>query len=160
MFKVSNGDFISIFDGPDLQSPLISKLDINSKKYEGTLSSTGNGELRTISTKGSSMFVQFVTDHEGTWYGFSAKFHYTPIDPICKDWLNITSGFLKSPDYPTIDCNWVITASLGSTISIQFQALEVKKIIKLAYLLNSFHFVKILFLLTLFADRKCLFKYI
>ena len=126
MFKVSNGDFISIFDGPDLQSPLISKLDINSKKHISTISSTGNGELRTISTKGSSMFVQFVTDHEGTWYGFSAKMHYTPIDPICKDWLNITSGFLTSPNYPKINCSWVISKSMGSTIYLQFHTFEVK----------------------------------
>ena len=71
------------------------------------------------------MLVQFVTDHEWTWYGFSAKIHYTPINPICKDWLNITSGFLTSPDHPTMDCSWVITAFMGSTISIQFHTFEV-----------------------------------
>ena len=71
------------------------------------------------------MLVQFVTDHEYTWPGFSAKIHYTPINAICKDWLNINSGFLTSPDYPTIDCSWVITASIGSTILIQFDVFEV-----------------------------------
>ena len=72
------------------------------------------------------MLVQFVTDNVATGIGFSAKIHYTPINPICKDWLNITSGFLNSPDHPTLDCSWVITASIGSTISIQFKLFEVK----------------------------------
>ena len=71
------------------------------------------------------MLVQFVTDHETTYYGFSAKIHYTAINPICKDWLNITSGFLTSPDHPTIDCSWVITVSESSTITIQFHTFEV-----------------------------------
>ena len=72
------------------------------------------------------MLVQFVTDHESWNLGFSAKIHYTPINPICKDWLNITSGYLTSPEYPTQECSWVITASMGSTISIQFDTFEVK----------------------------------
>ena len=74
------------------------------------------------------MLVQFVTDQrifemEG---GFSTKFHYTPINPTCKDWLNIDSGHLNSPTYPTMDCNWVLTASMGSTISIHFHTFEVE----------------------------------
>ena len=72
------------------------------------------------------MMVQFVTDHELTNYGFLAKIHHTPIHPICKDWLNITTGFLTSPNNPTMDCSWVITASSNSTILIQFQVFEVK----------------------------------
>ena len=72
------------------------------------------------------MLVQFVTDHEAIHNGFSAKIHHVPINPICKDWLNTATGFLTSPDYPSIDCSWVITASMGSTISIQFQVFEVK----------------------------------
>ena len=83
-------------------------------------------DKKSFSSSGSHMLVQFVTDHEYTWYGFSAKFHYTPINSICKDWLNITSGYLTSPDYTTLDCSWVITASMGSTISIQFHTFEVK----------------------------------
>ena len=72
------------------------------------------------------MLVQFVTDHEMNSIGFSAKIHYTPINPICKDWLNINYQYLNSPEYPTQDCSWVITASMSSTISIQFHTFEVK----------------------------------
>ena len=72
------------------------------------------------------MLVKFVTDHDTLWDGFSAKIHYTLINPICKDWLNINSGYINSPEYPTQDCSWVITASISSTISIQFHSFEVK----------------------------------
>ena len=72
------------------------------------------------------MLVQFVTDHESPGHGFSAKIHYTSINKICKEWLNITSGYLNSPEYPAQDCSWVITASMSSTISIHFHTFEVR----------------------------------
>ena len=72
------------------------------------------------------MLVQFVTDSEDTWRGFSAKIHHTPINSICRDWLNITSGYLATPEFTTLNCSWVITATMGSTISIQFHVFEVK----------------------------------
>ena len=72
------------------------------------------------------MLVQFLTDHELTSHGLSAKIHRVPINTICKDWLNIPSGYLTSQDHPTTYCSWVITAPIGSTISIQFHIFEVK----------------------------------
>ena len=75
------------------------------------------------------MWIKFNSDGLISADGFSINFYYTPIDTICKDWLNMTSGYLTSPDFPTIDCNWVITASMGSTIIIQFQMLEVHNIL-------------------------------
>ena len=72
------------------------------------------------------MLVKFETDHENSYYGFSAKVHHKEINPICKDWLNIATGFLTSPVHPTVDCSWLLTASIGSTISIDFQLFEVK----------------------------------
>ena len=71
------------------------------------------------------MLVQFVTDHEYSLLGFLAESHHTPINPICKDWLNKITGFLTSPDYPTMNCSWVITTCMTCTISIQFQVFEV-----------------------------------
>ena len=109
------GDYLSIYDGPDLQSSPISKLD-----------TSFNNKEKSFSSSGPYMLAQFVTDHEWTDNGFSAKIHYTPINPTCKDWLNINSGYLTSPEYPTLNCRWAITASMGSTISIQFHTFEVK----------------------------------
>ena len=75
------------------------------------------------------MLVQFLTDQKGRDYGFKAQIHYTQINPMCKEWLNITFGFLTSPNHPTMNCSWVITAIMGSTILIQFHFFEVKMII-------------------------------
>ena len=73
------------------------------------------------------MLVQFVTDDQFVWDGFRANFQYIPIEPNCANWLNMTAQILKSPDYPTIDCSWVITApSIDSTIIIHFETFEVK----------------------------------
>ena len=96
---------------------------INPNGYSDYLCSN---KKKSISSSGSYMLVHFETDHMHSSNGFSAKIHYTPITPICKDWLNITAGFLTSPSYPTIDCSWVITASFGSIISIQFHVFEVR----------------------------------
>ena len=82
--------------------------------------------MSSISSTGPYMFVQFVTDNEYAYFGFLAKIHYIPINPICKDWLDINSRYLNSPEYPTQDCSWVITVSMSSTISIQFHNFEVK----------------------------------
>ena len=75
------------------------------------------------------MLVQFVTDHKLTSHGLSARIYHLPIKTICKDWLNKPSGFLNFQDHlPPSNCSWVITASIGSTISIQFHEFEVKVI--------------------------------
>ena len=83
----------------------------------------------TISSTGKDMLVQFLTDDGDVQRGFKAYFHYIPIDSNCANWLNMTALLLKSPDYPTIDCSWVITApSTDSTIVIDFDTFEVSSI--------------------------------
>ena len=73
------------------------------------------------------MLIQFLTDDYAVNHGFRASFHYMPIEPNCANWLNMTAQLLKSPDYPTIDCSWIITApSTDSTIVIHFKTFEVK----------------------------------
>ena len=75
------------------------------------------------------MLVQFVTDYQQSQRGFSASFNYIPIEPNCVNWLNMTAQVLKTPDYPTIDCSWVITApSPDSYIVIHFENFEVQYI--------------------------------
>ena len=75
------------------------------------------------------MLIQFSTDDKSVKGGFKAYFHYIPIDSNCANWLNMTAQLLKSPDYPTIDCSWVITApTIDSTIIIHFETFEVKYI--------------------------------
>ena len=70
------------------------------------------------------MLVQFLTDGEYTRAGFKASFYFNPINTNCTDWL--TSEKLISPNYPIMNCSWVITAPIGSIIYIEFEAFEVK----------------------------------
>ena len=74
------------------------------------------------------MTIQFITDDYAVQRGFRAYFNRIPIDPKCAEWLNTTALVLVSPDYPTIACIWIITASIGSTMSIKFQMFEVKNL--------------------------------
>ena len=80
----------------------------------------------TISSSGKDVLVQFLTDGKNVDGGFRAYFHYMPIVPNCANWLNMTAQLLKSPDYPNIDCTWVITApTIDSTIIIYFELFQV-----------------------------------
>ena len=74
------------------------------------------------------MTIQFTTDDSYVKRGFKAYFNRIPIDPKCAEWLNTTALILASPDFPTINCIWIITASIGSTMSIKFQMFEVKNL--------------------------------
>ena len=91
-----------------------------------TLNFNFNSKKMTISSTGKDMLVQFITDHTDAWEGFRAYIHYMPIESNCANWLNMTFQLLKSPDYPTIDCYWVVTApSMDLTIVINFETFEV-----------------------------------
>ena len=115
-FQLWYGDYLSFFDGRDLESQQIQKLDKNF-----------NYKKITISSSGKDMLVQFLTDDDSVWQGFKAYFHYIPIEPNCANWLNMAAQLLKSPKYPTIDCSWVITApTIDSTIIIHFETFKVK----------------------------------
>ena len=115
-FQLNRGDYLSFYDGKDLQSQKIQSLDKNF-----------NFKKITISSSGKDMLVQFLTDDYMVFWGFKAYFHYIPIDSNCENWLDRTASLLKSPDYPAIDCSWVITApSIASTIIIQFASFEVE----------------------------------
>ena len=81
----------------------------------------------TISSTGKDMLIQFLTDDYSVNLGFKAYFDYIPIESNCANWLNMTAQILKSSDYPTIDCSWVITApTIDNIIVIDFEMFEVK----------------------------------
>ena len=72
------------------------------------------------------MTIQFITDDFEGKQGFKAYFNRISIDPNCSQWLNTTSLILASPEYPNMNCIWIMTASIGSNMSINFQIFEVK----------------------------------
>ena len=108
------GDYLSVYDGKDLQATQILQLDLNF-----------NDKRKTVSTSGNQMMIQFLTDDQYISLGFKSYFHYTLIDPTCSEWMDMTMQHLMPPSYPSIDCSWVISSSLGNTIAIQFYTFEV-----------------------------------
>ena len=132
------GDYFVIYDGEDITSAQLQKLDYSFnyllrkditsayqlKLDEDDLIDYKVYQRKTISGTGKYMTIQFITG--SVERGFRTYFHRIPIDPICSEWLNQTSLILASPEYPNMDCTWIITASIGSTMSINFQFFEVK----------------------------------
>ena len=87
------------------------------------------GVKKTVSSTGKYMSVQFQSDDMLVWYGFGAYFNQMPISNAnCADWLNMNTLTLTTPDYPTINCKWIITTSMESTISINFHGFEVRTV--------------------------------
>ena len=109
-----------IYDGEDLNSDELLKLGVNFNDQ------TTINYQKTISGTGKYMTMQLITDDSTVNKGFSAYFNRIPINPYCSEWLNTTSLILVSPEYPNMDCTWIITASIGSTMSIKIQLLGVK----------------------------------
>ena len=75
------------------------------------------------------MSIQFRTDDEIARQGFRAYINEMPIDPTCADWLDTIALILTTPNYPTINCNWIITTTTGNTMSIKIHEFEVKHIL-------------------------------
>ena len=131
------GDYFVIYDGEDITSAQLQKLDYSfnyllrkdiTSAYQLNLNEDDLIEYKvyqrkTISGTGKYMTIQFITGSEDR--GFRTYFHRIPINPICSEWLNSTSLILASPEYPNRNCTWIITASIGSTMSINFQIFEV-----------------------------------
>ena len=134
------GDYFVIYDGEDITSAQLQKLDysfnyllqkdITSAQQlnldEDDLIEYKVYQRKTISGTGKYMATQFITDDHAVQRGFRTYFHRIPIDPICSEWLNPTSLILASPEYPNMDCTWIITAPIGTTMSINFQNFKVK----------------------------------
>ena len=83
-----------------------------------------NSKNKTVSNTGQKLLVLFSTDGDYTNRGFNASFHFNSIDKNCANWL--TSDKLVSPNYPHGNCSWLITASVGSIIYIEFEAFQVE----------------------------------
>ena len=105
---------ILVYDGPDDKSMLI-----------GELFGTPNHKVvKSISSSGKSMFINF---QKQLYYGtveFVASIKYNKINPDCQSWLD--NNILMSPNNQNINCSWIITRKFGSYITLDFKFIEVK----------------------------------
>ena len=64
------------------------------------------------------MMIHFTTDCCFTGDGWLAYYEYVPFDQQCTDWFDIATFSITSPDFPVIDCSWVILAPQLSRITV------------------------------------------
>ena len=107
---------ILVYDGPDAKSILI-----------GEVFGTPNHKVvKSISSLGKSMLIDFKKQNEYGTVEFVATIKYNKINPDCQSWLN--NNTLMSPKNPNINCSWIITRKFGSYITLNFKFIEVKPI--------------------------------
>ena len=115
---------ILVYDGSDDQSMLI-----------GELFGTPNHKImKSISSSGKIMFIDFSRSYYNTIVEFSALIKYNKINLDCQSWLH--NNILISPYNPNINCSWIITRKFGSYITLDFKFIDVSPI-DFAVTLNS-----------------------
>ncbi|XP_066929338.1 cubilin-like isoform X2 [Clytia hemisphaerica] len=110
-------DSVAIYDGPDERARLIGKF------------CGGDNPGRMVSS-GNAMMVVFDSDKDFVDKGFYAT--YQTGTNLCGGTLQGPSGFIQSPGYPNsyqplLECNWLIKASEGNTISLRILSFELEQ---------------------------------
>ena len=89
---------------------------------------SNNRLLKSISTSGKSIFIDFKKQHYvyNENAQFAALFKYKKINIDCQTWLDVKKNILMSPDHPNhTNCSWLITSDFGSYIILDFIFIEV-----------------------------------
>ena len=85
---------------------------------------SNNKLVKTISSSGKEMFIDF--KKEAFWgnVSFFASIQYEKIYTDCQTWLDLEKNILRSPNNFS-NCSWIITKSFGSHISLYFSFIKV-----------------------------------
>ena len=81
------------------------------------------------------MLVEFKSNDNSEYYGFSASIHYSPLpSKECEVGLDMTKKTIQSPNYPNsysnnLVCKWLISVPLGSHITLKFLEFDVRFLI-------------------------------
>ena len=90
-----------------------------------------NKLLKSISSSGKSMFINFINNVPDVQYLFDnvkliALIKYKKINDECQTWFDINTNILMSSNHPNnINCSWLITANFGFYIILNFKFIEV-----------------------------------
>ena len=90
-----------------------------------------NKLLKSISSSGKSMFINFINNAPNVPYPIinvklTALIKYKKINDECQTWLDVNTNFLMSSNHPNnTNCSWLITANFGSYIILNFKFIEV-----------------------------------
>ena len=122
---------LNIYDGPDE----------NSMKIGEVFGKSSNKLLRSISSSGKTLFLdfkkQFIYHAEDTTE-FEASIEYNKIMSICQTWLDVNKTILSFPDSSSkTNCSWQITSNFGSYIILNFEFIEVNSEINIIFVIIS-----------------------
>ena len=106
---------ILVYDGPDDKSMLIGEL----------FGTPNNKVVKSISSSGKSMLIDFKKQYHHGTVKFVAFIKYNKIISDCQSWLD--KSILMTPSNPNINCSWIITRKVGSYITLDFKFIEVKR---------------------------------
>ncbi|KAI1888818.1 hypothetical protein AGOR_G00172670 [Albula goreensis] len=103
-------DYVEIRDGGYETSPLIGKYCANQRPP-------------LLVSHSNRLWIKFRSDHSATFQGFSA--HWDGTQTGCGGTLTTSTGSFSSPNYPlpyhpNAECYWLIKASGGSRVQLQF----------------------------------------
>ena len=89
---------------------------------------SSNKILKSISSSGETLFIDFKKQNK--WQNEKAEFEafikYNKFISACKNWLDVKTNILTSPNDPnTTNCSWLITANFGSYIVLNFKFIKV-----------------------------------
>ena len=88
--------------------------------------STSNHKVvKSISSSGKSMLIDFKKQSSWGTVEFVAFIKYNKINPDCQSWLN--DDILMTPNNPKINCSWIIARKFGSYLTLDFSFIEVKQ---------------------------------
>ena len=111
---------LDIYDGPDEEQLKIGEAYGNSN----------NKLLKSISSSGNSMFIDFKKQFHVGAVEFKASIKYNKIMSDCQTLLDVKKNILMSPNNPNnTNCSWLITSNFGSYIILYFKFIDVNFLI-------------------------------
>ena len=87
-----------------------------------------NKRLKSISSTGKSMFIDFEYQYEHSDENLNliALIKYKKFNFDCQTWLDANKNILMSPNSPSnTNCSWMLSANFGSYIILNFTFIEV-----------------------------------
>ena len=122
---------LNIYDGADDMSMLI-----------GEVHGNANHKLtKSISSSGKALFIDFKKQHNTvyTQQGVEVsylivevlvKIKYKKMNSYCQTWFDLENNVLMTPAdlnayNKSINCNWLVTANIGSYITLKFAFIDV-----------------------------------
>ena len=88
-------------------------------------------QKKIISSTSNKMLVEFISDHNYEFIGFSTSIHYSQLpSKECKMGLDMIKKTIQSPNYPdsyrnNLACKWLISVPHGFHMKLRFLQFDV-----------------------------------